>query len=62
MPKSLRQRFEEFRDRIGMPINKVANHTEIDLNKMYNFSGGSSLKGDDAIALHEFLKKWEKDN
>lgn len=57
MDKSIRERFQDFRDRIGIPINKVSEHTGIDLNKLYNFSAGSGLKDDDAITLHEYLKE-----
>ncbi len=56
MERSLRQRFEQFRDEIGIPINKVSEHISVDVTKLYNFSAGSGLKDDDAIALHEYLK------
>lgn len=60
MSKSLRKRFEDFRDNVGVPISKVAESCGIEpAYKLYNFVSGSALKDDDAVNLHKYLKKYD---
>lgn len=58
MGKSLHKRLQDFRDGVGVPITKIAESANIEpVYKMYNFVAGSSLKDNDAINLHEYLKE-----
>lgn len=54
----LLRRFHELRDRLPIPIVKIAEQTGIEVNKLYRFnSGDGDLRNDDAINLNDWIKE-----
>ena len=58
---TLRKRLQHVIDNVGMRINKVAENSGIEKQKLYNLRSGvqQTLTESDAIKLHEYLKQFE---
>jgi len=58
---TLRNRLQHVIDNVGMRVNKVAENSGIDKQKLYNLRSGvqQTLTESDAIKLHEYLKQFE---
>lgn len=62
MEETLRTRLQYLIDVVGLRINKVSEHSGVEVQKLYNLRSGvqKTLNESDAIKLHEFLKKYEE--
>lgn len=50
--------FTHFRDKTGIPITKISEHTGIDVQKLYRFSSDNGdLRNDDAVKLYKYLQQ-----
>ena len=60
---TLRNRLQYVIDNVGMRVNKVAENSGIDKQKLYNLRSGvqQTLNESDAIKLHEYLKQFEEE-
>ena len=58
----LRTRLQYIVDVIGIRINKIAENSGVDPQKLYNLRSGvqKTLNEPDAINLHEYFKKYEQ--
>lgn len=58
---NLYKKFDNFRNKYGVPIIKVSEETGIRKDRLYRFSAGNGdLRNDDAVTLNEYLNQFTK--
>lgn len=57
--KSLKTRLAKYVDDVGIRINKIAEDSGVDLDRLYRLRAGAQkgLTEQDAIRLHDYLKE-----
>jgi len=60
--KPLRDRLQVCAEDVGLRINKIAEHSGVDVQTLYRLRAGTqqTLNETDAIKLHEYLKQFEE--